>query len=148
MNPVLSLFLLELFFCGVCFFGSHLSFCDFMSFSGFLDAQTPLLLLSFIALHGHQSCNYHILVDFVVTVAGCRLGKLQWWCANFLSLLLFSCMACNNFLTAAVCFKSYDWCQSISWFFSWDKTFQTTWQQSLPTAMTQFLWSGEDHHSC
>jgi len=76
----------------------------------------------------------------------------QWtdWekCADFLSVLLFSCSACRIFLTAAVCFKSYDWCQPISQFFSWDKIFQTTWQQSLPPAMTQFLWSGEDHHCC
>jgi hypothetical protein len=78
VNPVLSLFLLELFFYGVCFFGSHLSFRDFSSFSGFLDAQTPLLLLSFIALSSHQSCNYDILIDFVVTVVVCRLGKQQW----------------------------------------------------------------------
>ncbi len=47
-------------------------------------------------------------------------------CANFLSVLLFLCSSCNNFLTAAVCFKSYDWCQPISQFFSWDRIFQTT----------------------
>jgi hypothetical protein len=118
-------------------------------FLWFLGCSNTLLLLSFTALHGHQSCNYHIFVDFVVTVVVCRLGKLQWWCANFHSVLLFSCTGCNNFLTAAICFKSYDWCQSISPFFSWDKIFQTTcWQQSLPTAMTQFLWSGEDHLCC
>jgi len=74
------------FFFVVCFFGSHLSFRDFMSFSGFLDAQTPLLLLSFIALHGHPSCNYHILVDFVVNSTAYRLGKV---CQFSFSALIF-----------------------------------------------------------
>jgi hypothetical protein len=74
------------FFRGVCFFGSHLFFRDYMSFSGFLDAQTPLLLLSFIALHGHPSCNYHILVDFVVNLTVYRLGKV---CQFSFSALIF-----------------------------------------------------------
>jgi hypothetical protein len=107
VNPVLSLFLLEPFFYGVCFFGSHLSFRDFSSFSGFLDAQTHLLLLSFIALRGYQSCNYHILVDFVVTFSGFLDAQTHLLLLSFIALRGYQ--SCNYHIlvdfvvTVAVC---------------------------------------------
>jgi hypothetical protein len=64
-NPVFSLLWKDFFLVGgVCFSGSCPSFHDFTSCSGFLDAETPVLLFSFIASHGQQSCNDHVPVNF------------------------------------------------------------------------------------